>query len=386
MRFKKPIILKLQFLLIGISLTLLSSCITPLDVEPSDFEDLLVVDGFITDDFGPHDFRITQVAKFASIKEGGTVSIIEGANVRIIDQTGQSILLERVKTERKELIPPRPGCFPITVSFVKIKTDYRTPESFKGKIGDTYYLEITTKEGRNYHSTKQTINSTPVIETLDLRFKKIPNLDPVTNRSGVEVFASWQDPVEEENFYFWRINGIYKIFTPDDSDGTKCCIYDPRDGGAEDCWIFEHNIRGNELAFSDQMVNGSQVKLPIGFIEDDGLRFADKLFVPPNKQYYLEVEQYSIPEEAFKFYDRIKTLREINGEIFDPPALSIGGNIFNIDDPNEVVVGYFGAYSVQKKSLFIERSLLDFIQRNPRPCGDCRLRSGAQTEIPEPYK
>ena len=90
--------------------------------------------------------------------------------------------------------------------------------------------------------------------------------------------------------------------------------------------------------------------------------------------------------EAFNFNERIATLAEINGEIFDSPPLSVGGNLFNIENPDEDVVGFFGAYSVQKRDIFIDKNMLSFVQPFPRPCGDCRIRAGAQLEIPEPYR
>ncbi len=372
-----------------IVLLTLQTCLSPIDVEPSDFEDFLVVQGFIDDDFGPHDIRITRVAKFTSIDDGGTVSIIKDAKVHIIDQNGQSTPLERVTMQRKELIPPRPPppppCVPV-LTFVEIKTDYRTPETFKGEIGSTYTLEIVTKDGETYQSEPQTIRPTPPIDSLSLIFKRLPGLDPVIIPSGVEVFVTWQDPSEEDNFYFWRLNGIYRIFTPDVSDATRCCPYDPRDGGETLCWIVERNIEGNQLALSDLRFNGQRATMSVGIIDDDGLRFANTSPVPPNKQYYVEVEQFGIPRDAFEFNDKLKTLESINGEIFDPPPLNVRGNIFNVNNPDETAIGYFGAYSVQKKGKFINRNILEFTQRSLNPCGDCRVRAGAQIETPEPFR
>lgn len=355
----------------------LTTCITSIDVEPSDFDDYLVVQGFIDDDFGPHNIRITRVTKFASRRDGGAANILKGAEVRIINQDGLSTVLKKDLVTEK-----RKNC---RIFFVEVSTDYRTSETFKGTIGDTYFLEIITKEGKTYRSTPQKMLPTPPIDSLDVAFKEIPSLDRIVPDSGVEVFASWQDPPEEENFYFWRVNGIYKIFTPDLSDGTRCCMYDT-DGGAMNCWILETNLLGNELAFSDRQVNGQKVTMPVGLVEDNGFRFGDKFFVPDDKLYYVEVEQYMMSKEAFEFNEKAKILGSINGEVFDPPPLRVRGNIFNIDNLEENVIGYFGAYSKQTNEIFIPRSLLKFTQLFPDPCGDCRTLGGAQTEIPEPFR
>ena len=367
---------------------ILGGCVSPVDIEPAEFDDYLVVEGFITDDYGPHQIEITRVARFAGVRDGGAITIAE-VNARLIDQNGLSIALARNRVMRKEVFNANPmGCTP-AVTFVEVETHYFTPEDFKGEIGNTYTLEITTPEGERYLSEPQTIRPTPEINSLSLEFKELPSLDPLVVPSGVEVRATWQDPVEESNYYTWRINGIYAINTTERGipglSGTQCCLFDPSDGGATNCWIVEQDVDGNELAFSDVDVNGQLVTRAVGFIQDDGLRFASD-FTPTDKQYYIEVEQFQISQEAFDFYERIKTLQEIDGEIFDPPPLSIRGNIYNVNNEDETVIGYFGAYAVQRKDIFIPRDLLNFVQPFTNPCGDCRVRAGAQTQVPEPYR
>ena len=134
----------------------LSTCITPLDVEPSQFENYLVVQGFITNDFGPHEIRISRVAQFTGVQGEGEIRI-EEAEVRIIDDLGESIELERVTMERKFLRAPElPPCF-TGINFAEFQTDYLTPETFRAEIGRTYFLEFVTTDGTIYRSTPQTI-------------------------------------------------------------------------------------------------------------------------------------------------------------------------------------------------------------------------------------
>ena len=376
---QKHVKLPVSFVL---TLVVCSTCITRLDIEPSDFEDYLVVEGFINNEPGPHRFRITRVSRFSGVLDGGAI-LTEEAEVTITDQNGLSVPLRRKAVTRKDIFNADPmGCSP-GVLFVQVQTNYLAPEGFHGEVGNTYTLEIQTTDGKIYRSEPQTMRHTPPLDSLHLSFKKLPSLDPVVIPSGVEIFAIWQDPPGEDNYYSWIVNGIYRINTSD--RGDACCLFDPNDGGAGFCWILENDLPGNESAFPDSRVNGQRITVPIGFIEDDGIRFASDL-VPANKLYYIEVEQYAITKEAFEFNERIKTLAEIDGEIFDPPPVGVRGNIYNIADPDEIVIGHFGAYEVQKKDIFLDASMLEFRQRFPRPCGDCRVRAGAQLETPGPYQ
>ena len=358
-----------------------ASCISPANIDPTDPDFILVVDGFITDQPGPHAIRITRVARFAGVRQGGEITL-EDVDVRIIDDQGNVTVLAQQRFQAKSLFDENPPFCAWGIAFSERVTDYLTPSTFQGVVGRSYTLEITTEAGQVYRSNPQEILPTPPIESLQLQFVEIPNLSDFPG-SGVDVLATWQD-APGPDFYFWQINGIYRISTPD-TGPPACCVYDPRDGLADDCWIVERNIPGNTEALSDARFNGQLQTEKVGFIEDDGLRFAS-INVSTARQYHVEVEQYRISEEAYFFYERTNTLADIDGEIFDPPPLSIRGNIFNVENEEELVIGFFGAFSVETAEVFVNRDMLPFVQRFTEPCGDCRIRAGAQTEIPEPYR
>ncbi|MDX1629424.1 MAG: DUF4249 domain-containing protein [Fulvivirga sp.] len=364
-----------HLIIIWIITLLTGACIDPAGIKPADFNDFLVVEGFITDQPGPHPFKITRVVEFSGILEGGVVDVEENIVVSILHEDGTRTKLNESLVTLKQF-----NCFQGTFSFFEFISGYETPANFRGEVGSTYTLEIATSGGEIYRSEPQTIKKTVSIDSVHLSFKEIPSLNDYQPRSGVEIFSSWQDPAEEENFYFWQTDGIYRIRT---LPSGKCCFLD--EDGSQDCYIHEPNVEGNLVAFSDDQVNGSFVTKKVAFIEDDGWRFANNR-VPPVKQYYLELKQYEITEENYKFNQAITTLEEINGEIFDPPPLSVRGNIRNVNDPEDIVIGYFGAYQEQKVSLFIPSSLFPFKQQFNQPCGDCRVIRGAKTEVPEPFK
>ena len=360
---------------------LFESCITPANIDPSDPDSILVVDGFITDAPGPHEFRVERVSPFAGVRQGGVTQLEEGAQVRIVDDLGRVTELQRNSEIVKSIFNAVPeGCVPV-VSFREALTpSYKTPEEFSGVVGRTYTLEIVTAGGETFRSEPQLMIETPAIDSLILQFKELPSVSSIPG-SGVEVFSTFQDSPGED-YYFWKVNGIYRINTMDRPGA--CCLFDPSDGREENCWIVETDIMGNEFALSDRFFDEQLTSQPIGLIEDDGLRFASD-FVAVDQQYYVEVEQYRISRDAFLFNERIAVLQDINGEIFDPPPLSIRGNVFNVEDPDQPVIGFFGAYSVSVRSVFVNGNMLDFRQPFPNPCGDCRVRKGAQVRTPEPY-
>ena len=360
------------FLVLGI----LSGCISPVNLDPSTPDRLIAVDGFISDQEGPYEIIIHEISRFAGTLQGGTEQFVTNAEVYITDQDGIRTDLTTAQLSRLEadcLSPPR------IVNDVPSR-GYFTPNGFRGEVGNTYTLHINTTD-RSYVSTPQTIVAGPEIDSVGYLYRRLPSTDPVVFGSGVDVFVSWTDPVEARNFYSWRLNGIYRVDTPPVSG--RCCPYFP-DGNGMICWINEENVEGNRLAFSDDLINGNEVTERVGFIEDNGLRFNNPV-TPADRQYYVSIQQLSISGEAFAFYKLLESQLAISGSIFDPPPAALIGNMRNIDNPDENVIGFFGAFSIREKGTFINRNDLDFVQRYTDPCGDCRKMRWARLETPQVF-
>ncbi len=369
-------------------LLIFNSCISPVNIDPDTPSNALVVDGFITTDFGPHEISLSRLTRFASTLEGGTIFPEDDAVVFITDDQGNRVDLTRKETVRKEIsnvCPPGiPCCNPVAFFFPTTAFPYTTPETFRAEVGRTYVLNIIVRGGLTYQSSPQTVIPSPAIDSVSFNFVRLPSTDPLDVGTGVDVFVTWTDPVEQANFYSWRINGTYRLETPA-TPANSCCFFDPADGGASLCWIEERDVQGNELAFSDSQINGTSLTRKIGFVEDNGLRFANTN-VSGDRQYFVEVEQLATSREAFAFNRLFASQLDIDGDIFDPPPSEIRGNVNNVNDPEELVIGFFGAYSIAKKGAFINRDILEEVQPWTNPCGDCRLRAGSTTEVPAPFR
>lgn len=370
-------------------IAIIPSCISPVDIDPPLGDRLLVVEGFITDEFGPHEIRLSRLARFAGSIAAASIFPVFDAQVFITDQNDERTDLVLTEVIVKSIdrgvfaIPP----FPPRAVFRSVNSGYRTPDTFRAIPGNSYVLNIITVDGTLYQSSPQSVNVGPEIDSLILDFKKLPSTDPLSFNSGFDILSQFQDPVEEQNFYSWIINGTYLIETPNRPalPGEEGCLFDPGDNCCSRCWIEEKNIEGNTLAFSDALANGSQITQTVGFVQDDGIRFANTS-ISAEKQYWVEVEQHTISAEAFGFYRVLQSQLEIGGGIFDPPPANIGGNIFRVNNPEEEVLGFFSANSVKRASVFIQRSDIEDPQRPQQPCGDCRIRNGATLETPEPYR
>ncbi len=324
------------------------SCIEQLDIVTDEEVNVLVVEGHITTGEGPHTILLSKSAKYGDVFQG-VVRKEENAIVRIRDESGEQTFLE-------EFIGGR----------------YQTPAGFQAKVGSTYTLLITTRDGQEYISQPETIVQAPKIDSLFLRYRVIPGEVEGSFQSGVEVFSQWVDPENERNFYLWRNSGTYLINTRPDlftiPDGNGGSIAAPKDCCAI-CWITEEDGDKSVRLFSDTRTNGGVNTEQVAFIEDDGGRFMDK--------YLIRIEQQSISGEAFEFFKLLQNQLSIDGDIFDPPPATIRGNMINISNPETPVIGYFRASDVAIDSVFIPGSLLLDTQLARQINNDCRGLPGS---------
>ena len=120
---------------------LLASCVTPYQSEPKSLaSSALIVDGYITDQPGPHQITLSFSTDYTVTSLNFVVS---GANVSVTDDLGNR------------------------QSFNEIgRGVYRTPASYQGQPGRTYKLTIVLPDGRRYESKPEKIKAVPAIDRI----------------------------------------------------------------------------------------------------------------------------------------------------------------------------------------------------------------------------
>ncbi len=336
---------------IFILLVLLVSCITPIDVDIEEEIKVLVIDGYITTDYGPHEIRITRSARFGDIFEG-EIDLVSGALVLIRDHTGETV----------ELSESQSGL-------------YHTPDNFKGEVGFTYSILVETNANERYSSFPETIVPVSPIKEVFFNFDERPTADPLVDVSGLEVFVRFDDLATTDNYYLWEIDGSYRVITrpelyrnPETGQITpkECCAV---------CYISDPNISSEILSDLDQ--NGNSIVQKIGLIEDKGLEF--------HEAYHIVIRQFGINESAYEFQRILRNQLEIEGSIFDPPPATIRSNIINLDNPKATTIGYFGAFDVVEYEAFIDLSLVSDVKMRRQINDDCRLLPNSSITRPEEW-
>jgi len=346
---------KNSILPILVALIATTSCIEPVNVKHEDQSGVLTVEAQITTEAKAHLVHLTTSAPYGGVLKG-IVKPVENAEVIIKDDIGNTTVL----------------------SYDSSGT-YHTPEYFKAEVGRSYILDISY-DGNEYISLKEKVDAVGTIDELVATNKEVPYLSEsgaLTHYSGIEVFAKYHRQPNTADYFYWNYTGLYTMYTHPELFIARPLLGlpypDPKDCCAE-CYRFEYNNARKISSFD----LGQDVAAPrLFFIRDDGFHFA--------KKYLLMVHRYTLTKGAYQFFKQLNQQLSINGNIFDPPPVTLRGNIYNTNNINETVVGYFVVSDVSTDTLSIYPGDLDNLLPLPIYPDDCRVLPNSSTDKPVFY-
>lgn len=326
-------------------LVCLSTCVSTFDPTLNPNAVLLVVEGTLTDQ--PVAQAIT-LSRSTSSKDSSNRTPVSKAQVQVIVNGMTTLTFAETQPGRYE----------------------SRPDQFRGRVGDRYRLRFQTAEGIRYESSEETMVAVPPIQRV---YDQYNANGPATIASELaapsnDVFVDFQDPVGERNFYLWRTR-LYeqqewcescqqgRYFLADIGPiGTGPiqvigCVLDPTLGKYNffdyvcrgPCWDIFYSTRVN--VFADVYANGRQ---QIG-------RLVAQVPIVQKESALLDVEQLSLTVGAYRYYKLFEEQTQNTGTLVDTPPAPTVGNVHNLSDPNENVVGYFTASSVSITHYWLDR-------------------------------
>jgi len=292
--------------------------------------DFLVVDAFLNASEGAIQVKLS---RSIPLTETNTPPAETGATILLEDNEGSSQALTETDDGRYSLSG-------IAVDFTRM-----------------YRIHIVTASGREYTSDFVEVTVTPPIDSLFW----------VPTEQGVNVLINAHDDTGNTRFYQWNYTETYEynavFFSP--------YIYEngsvrSRQSGEYyyTCWKTEPSP-SILITSTQQLTEDIVYQFPITFIPAG----SQKLF----QRYSILVKQRAITKEAYSYYKQLKSSTEELGGLFDPQPGQITGNFSSVDNPKEVVLGFFNGSTVHEQRFFIKRSDLPshlvFYQQQ----GDCYL-------------
>ncbi len=299
----------------------------------SDEIDYLVVDGTLNSLTGSATIKLSKAIPLSSTEQPTKVL---DAQLNIEDSDGNIYDLEEQSGE-------------YTVTNVPIDMNRR------------YRLNINRSDGRQYQSAFISIKQTPDID--DVSWRETPE------RDGIQILVNTHDDTKEARYYQWTYEETFEYVSVYNSQykyENSAVVPIPPEESVYRCW---------QTLPSQKIIIGTSENLNLDVISDYPVQL-----IPAGSQkiiikYSINVKQRSLNQEAYQYWSNLQLTTEKLGGLFDPQPGSVTGNIFNVNNPNEPILGFFDVGEVKEKRLFINSSELPPDLRSFLPFGNCELDS-----------
>jgi hypothetical protein len=312
-------------------LTAAASCIDPYNPNLKDYKSLMVVEGLITNENSAYKVKLSRTTNH----DGSVPEKINDADIYISDKDGIITHLQNCGN----------GYY---------KTDSTI---FTGSIGKEYTLQILTGDGKEYKSEPCIMFPVPGIDSVYYEKGESISGSLGENLTGLKIFLNSGSAAGMNNYFRWTFEEVWKFLMPSPQRYTCNVIDDTAlefnevPVVKETCWKISNsgNILTNSI-LADQTDHIDRQE--IQFIAPSR---SDRL----TQQYSILIKQYSVSEKEYSFWNNLKKVNETGGDIFDSQPYPVISNIHNVNDANEMVLGYFEVSAVSQKRMFITAHELD---------------------------
>jgi hypothetical protein len=290
-------------------LFLVSACISTFVPETGEDNDILVVEGLITDQSRT---TVIKISKSYPLGKPMIPRPLRGCHVTITDKNHISYALKETSV----------GTYIIDST------------EFQGHIGGIYTLRIYSGS-LQYVSSPVEMLPTPPIDSLFYEKETIIESNEWgIPEEGCRIYLCTYDRLNKCLYFRWDFTETWEFRLPYPVPNNRC-------------WITKQSDKiyiKNTSAYNQAKVTD----FPLYFISNT----TDRL----NIKYSILVSQYSIDENEYNYWEKLQNVSEEVGGLYDVTPMTISSNIHCLNNPEEIVLGYFSVSAVSQKRLFIEDS------------------------------
>jgi hypothetical protein len=289
--------------IIILGVLMLTACVYPYEASLSeDMEAMLVVEGDIIVNGITH----IRLSRTTSLNEF-LPPVVSGAQIYVEDEQGGRCPVPEIS----------PGQYEAETSHLDLQQRYR--------------LHVTLVDQRQYASAYVPVCLSPPVDSVGY----ILNDDA----TAIAVHVSTHDEKGQARYYKWSYVETWEVAPQWESEllfDLETMRY--RNRFDEEyiyyCWMHRNSseiLIGNSTRLSDDVIAGQKLLI----IPEQDPRVAIL--------YGIQFAQMALTREAYIYWENLRKNSEDMGGIFSPQPSETYGNIYAIDEPDEVVLGYISA-------------------------------------------
>jgi len=300
---------------------LLKGCIEPYYPDVGNTQHSIVIYGTLTDKEGYHYIHVSRSVPFNSSEN----IPVQNCIVEIFDNFRNTI----------QFYESEPGLYEQWIDQEFLET------------GRKYKLRVTAGDSI-YESRYETMLACPPVDNVYFEIEKKETADPENPLYGIQFYTDLNTQTGDAKNYRWELeetweyhseylikiywNGREMIYLPVGSDSLFFCwdsgsIYEIYTGSIK-------NITTNILS-----------RIPLNYVSNETSRLKVK--------YSLLVKQYSLSDTAYDYWSQLQKFSQETGGLYETQPPQIRGNIFNINNNNEIVLGNFNVSGFSEKRIFV---------------------------------
>ena len=311
------------FFIITLLVLMLTSCIKSYEpvIESSDAVKY-IVSGQVN--LGDTVQRVN-ISKTSPVKEPWYYPI-SYCTVKILDDKGNSY----------PAIDLHDGNYEITIPASELKT------------GSSFKVDIELPDGVNIVSDFDQINDCPDVDSVYYILQDVPGSNPKIPAKGIQFYLNLDGKeVSSRNYRIdavetWEYHSAYPIEWYYDG---KIHHVVPIDFSRMVCW---------KTALVKNVFTLTTNNLALNKYTQYPLHIVDNYSSPRLEYgYSLLIRQYALSDAAFTYWEKIQNNSNQQGGLYEKQPLAVKGNMHNLTNPDQEVLGFFGATTVKSKRIFV---------------------------------
>lgn len=237
------------------------------------------------------------------------------------------------------------------LSFSESTPGYYSTDVPKGfmSIGDQYMLRVVISNGNIYLSDYSRLNPPTAIDNIYYEPESYPTIDPEVSIDGIRFYIDFEVDADSSELMRWELLETYEFHNPN----YEGYIYSfdrvlrpiPDSLSDRQCWITGH-VNAIYTLDAANMNGTSYTYMPLHFVSNETQRLS--------YGYSLLVRQHAMDAPAFRYWDELKKNSHTESGLYDRLPSITPGNISNVDDPDERILGFFGVSGVTEQRLFVK--------------------------------
>jgi hypothetical protein len=302
-------------------MVLCGSCIEPFNPQIEESQEVLVINGIITDRSGLHHVVISRSTPY----NDPSFAPVTGCVVTVQDEKGQVVGYSETS----------PGVYEAYL------------ESGFLQVGKSYALFASTPEGNEYRSDYDSLLACPPVDNIYYELKSHETTDPDITLHGAQFYMDVKGTSETASNYRWLLEETWEYTAPYVADlvwfGGE--VLPNLSDSMYTCYM-TNPVKDLFSASTRYLSVNHLYRNPLHYVSNESPRLRIK--------YSVLVEQHSLTNQAFDYWDHLKSQSGEGGGLYESQPSSTIGNIYNVNDPSEKVLGYFYATQVQQERLALE--------------------------------